>query len=340
MKDSTPINKSIGVLFDIAIEGRISMVHMKIETEYFTVKQLAEGVYAAIAKHGQGAWSNAGIVDLGDELLVFDALSTPTAAMELRKQAEEITGKRVKYLVNSHYHGDHVFGNQVFEDVTIISTELTRKWFQEKNVIHDVKKEQEEMVQYLYILQSKIENMTDPILKDSLSYQYEEMSKILADLPRLKVVLSSLVFENHLVIHGSKRTVQLHCLGGGHTPSDTFLYVPHEKIAFMGDIVTEELHVPIYQPEEFFNILREVNKMKIEKVVPGHGDIGTIQLCETLENYISFLIEEAKKAHKDKLTLEDFISRFSIPSEYRNWKGVSGINGNLTMVYNFYKTNY
>ncbi|WP_143039538.1 MBL fold metallo-hydrolase, partial [Planococcus faecalis] len=53
----------------------------------------------------KGAFSNAGFVDLGTELLVFDAFNTPSAARELRQQAEKLTGKKVKYLVNSHYHG-------------------------------------------------------------------------------------------------------------------------------------------------------------------------------------------------------------------------------------------
>ncbi|MFY0518689.1 MBL fold metallo-hydrolase [Lysinibacillus sp. UGB7] len=72
------------------------------------------------------------VLDLGDELLVFDALGTPSAGKELRSQAENITGKTVKYLINSHYHGDHVFGNQMFMDTTIIATSLTHRWCAEK----------------------------------------------------------------------------------------------------------------------------------------------------------------------------------------------------------------
>lgn len=86
-----------------------------LHTEYFTLKKMANGVFAAIAKPGNGAWSNAGVVDLGSELLVFDAFNTPSAAQELKIQAEILTGKKVKYLINSHYHGDHIFGNQALK---------------------------------------------------------------------------------------------------------------------------------------------------------------------------------------------------------------------------------
>ena len=319
-------------------KGRYLMIKSVVETEYFTLKCLSEGVYAAIAKPGQGAWSNAGIVDLGDELLVFDSFSTPSAAQILRKQAEEITGKKVKYLINSHYHGDHVFGNQVFEDVTIISTSLTKKWFEDQNSLIDVAKEIEEMNRYLDNLKNQLESTIDPILNCSLSNQYLEMSKVLEELPHLKMVFPSVIFEKHLVIQGSNRYVELHCLGGGHSPSDAFLYLPIEKIAFMGDIVTEDLHLPIYDPDEFLRILNEVNKREIETIIPGHGDVSTLELCDTMENYLSFLINKVKEALDNKVSLHDFISEFITPSEYSNWKGVNGITRNLTALYNFYAT--
>jgi len=200
-----------------------------IETNYFTLHHLCDGVYAAVAKPGQGAWSNAGIIDLGDNLLVFDSLSTPSAGEELRRQAESLTGKKVKYLINSHYHGDHVFGNQVFSDATIISTYVTEKLCKEKNKIEGYEKEKQDMNQYLLQLKSKIDSTEDIIIKTSLINQYQEMSKVLDDLSQLQIVLPSMLFEEKLTITGSDKTVELYCLGGGHSPSDTFMYLPKKK---------------------------------------------------------------------------------------------------------------
>ena len=151
------------------------------------------------------------------------------------------------------------------------------------------------------------------------------------------MVFPSVLFENHLVIQGSKRNVELHCLGGGHSPSDTFLYLPAEKIAFMGDIVTEDLHLPIYNPNEFLSILNEVKKSEIETIIPGHGDVGTFELCDTMVNYLSFLINKVKEALDNKVSLNDFISEFITPREYKNWKGVNGITRNLTTIFTFYE---
>jgi cyclase len=309
-----------------------------VETDFFNLCSLCDGVYAAIAKPGKGAWSNAGIVDLGEELLVFDSFSTPSAGYELRRQAESITGKKVKYLINSHYHGDHVFGNQAFCDTTIISTSLTKKWCEEKNHIGDLDKEMEEMKEYLTGLRNQIKENQDPIQKASLTNQFNEMSKVLDDLPQMKIVLPTVIFEKKLVIAGSKRKIELHCLGGGHTPSDTFMYLPLEKIAFMGDIVTADLHVPIYNPEEFISILEKVTQMDIEKFVPGHGNIGDKESLNTITRYLSFLIKESKNALKNKIPLETFIKEVPTPNEFREWKGVNGIKGNVSTVYTFYQS--
>ncbi|RBO98373.1 MBL fold metallo-hydrolase [Rossellomorea aquimaris] len=311
------------------------------DTDYFSLYVLSDGVYAAIAKPGQGAWSNAGIVDLGENLLVFDSLATPSAGYELRKQAEELTeeltGKKVKYLINSHYHGDHVFGNQAFADTTIISTSLTRKWFEEKNKIVDLQTEIKETEDYLSKLGKQIVITADRVMKASLTNQYKEMSVILKDLPTIKLVLPTVLFEEKMVIEGSKRTVELHCFGGGHTTSDTFLYLPEEKMGFMGDLVTVDLHVPIYDPEQFGAILEKVKQLDIETVVPGHGYPGGSELVCTLKKYLAFLIEKTKEAVKNGVPFEVFASNLEIPDEYVEWKGVNGIRGNLSKAYAFYE---
>lgn len=297
---------------------------------------LSEGVYVAIAKPGKGAWSNAGIVDLGDELLVFDSFTTPSAGFELRRQAEKITGKEVKYLINSHFHGDHVFGNQAFIDTTIISTSLTKKWCKEKNEIANLEKEIEDTKKYLDYIKTQIEDNQDSVIKDSLINQFNEMSKVLVDLPHLKIVLPSIVFEEKIIIEGSKRKIVLHSMGGGHTPSDTFMYLPEEKIAFMGDLVTENLHLPIYNPDDYSSILQKVKELDILTFVPGHGNVGDIELLNSLERYISVLIKSSKEAIENKLSIESFVLEFNTPKEFRKWNGVNGIKDNLYKIYKFY----
>ncbi|QXE02827.1 MBL fold metallo-hydrolase [Terribacillus sp. DMT04] len=309
---------------------------LTLETDYFSVHALCDGVYAVTAKPGQGTWSNAGFVDLGEELLVFDSHGTPTAGAELRKIAESMTGKKVKYLVNSHYHGDHVFGNQAFNDTVIISTAETQKLCTEKHRLGNLKTEEKVMQQYLLKLKNQIRETEETIKKKSLYKQFDETTRLLADLPRLKLVLPTLLFEQKLTIIGSKRTVELSCLGGGHTPSDTFMYLPADKIVFTGDLVTENLHLPIYDPREFVSILETIKHMDIDTVVPGHGNVGNKDLCNTLADYIKFLIRKAKEAHYRELSLPEFITGYELYEEYKDWGGINGIQTNLSSIFNYY----
>jgi len=69
--------------------------------------------------------SNAGIIDLGNSTLIFDTFNTQQAAEDLKVAAEELTGHSVQYVVNSHWHGDHVRGNQAFSSSIIISSTKT-----------------------------------------------------------------------------------------------------------------------------------------------------------------------------------------------------------------------
>lgn len=310
-----------------------------IVTPFFTLQKLKDGVYAAIAKRGEGAWSNSGFVDLGTELVVFDSFSTPAAARELRKVAEELTGKKVKYLINSHYHGDHVFGNQVYEDSTILSTSKTRNLFIEQNVLRDIEVEKEEMTVYLKGLKAQYENASDETIKLSILNQYNEMNKIFEALPEMRMVYPTVTFEKKIVIHGTERNVELYALGGGHTPCDTIMFVPEEKIAFTGDLLTEGIHFPIYNPIDFIDILNKIKTMDIETVIPGHGNVSTIDLCDTVIKYITDLVVKAKAAIESGKSIQDFQSSFIKLEFYKNWLGQSGVNRNLESVYKYMKEN-
>jgi cyclase len=301
---------------------------------YFSLVKLSEGVYAAIAIPGKGAMSNSGFVDLGHEVIVFDTFTTPNAARDLRRVAEEITEKEIKYVFNSHYHGDHTFGNQVFEDSIIISTSITRDLHKEKNKIHDINKEKEEMSKYLNQLEIRVKTENDSILRASIVNQINEMEKVKEAIPELRTVLPNLTFEYKLVIHGEDRTVEFCCYGGGHTPSDAFLYLPKEKIAFMGDIVLENLHPPVFNSQMFITNLTKVSKMDIERIVTGHGGIVTKNQIYVMLQYLNHLNATVTSSMENGEKLESTAT----PEEYSTWMGIDGYKRNLNVIYNEHTT--
>lgn len=103
------------------------------QSKNFTYHELADGVWAAIVITTGLAASNSGIVDLGDRTLIFDTTFSPASAAELRNVAENSARRPVDYVLNSHWHQDHVFGNAAFAPETeIYATARTSELIAEK----------------------------------------------------------------------------------------------------------------------------------------------------------------------------------------------------------------
>src|SRR5471032_841648 len=97
----------------------------------FVLKEIGPGVYAAISPE-----SNAGLIIGDDAVLVVDSFFQPNTARALLSEIRKITPKPVRYLVNTHYHADHVSGDQIFKDVgaIIVAHRNVRAWIRPENL--------------------------------------------------------------------------------------------------------------------------------------------------------------------------------------------------------------
>lgn len=106
------------------------------ETLPFTLKPLGHGVYAAIDDAKGDAGANAGFV-IGDSgVLVVDTFENEKAARALLGEIRKLTPLPIRFVVNTHYHLDHVAGNRVFKDAgaTIIAQYNVRDWIHTENL--------------------------------------------------------------------------------------------------------------------------------------------------------------------------------------------------------------
>ncbi len=105
----------IAVILFICPNGYGQQASDKTASDYFTVKQVVPGVWAFLAKPGKPAVSNAAVIELGDKVMVVDSHLSPSAARDAARLIASITGnKAVRYLVNTHWHPDHVQGNSTY----------------------------------------------------------------------------------------------------------------------------------------------------------------------------------------------------------------------------------
>ncbi|MDG6902240.1 MAG: MBL fold metallo-hydrolase [Nitrososphaerota archaeon] len=252
-------------------------------SRHFSLQKICEGVYAAIASDDGWAICNAGVIDLGDAVVVFDTFVNQSAASDLKGAAAAIAGKPTAFVMNSHFHSDHVKGNQVFEGATIISTTRTREV---------MSKSRDRYASSVDVVRKEVQSDLDswrakPEDPDSVLFRaYDEAH--LEGLSTLRYTLPDVTFDSTFVLHGSKRLAEAITYGGGHTVSDAFLYLPEDRVAFMGDLLFVASHPYLADGDirELLRILDRVKSLDLKVLVPGHGPIGTAGDIDMLIAYI------------------------------------------------------
>jgi len=235
------------------------------------------------------------------------------AAEELRDIAELLTGRLATYVVNSHYHLDHVMGNQVFfPHATFIATPQTRTLMENDTSIDEI-----QHTDIVSPLEEALAKAQDGEQRQRIATNLAENKALVASLSTLQRVLPGLTFEDRLVLHGSKRSAELITYGGGHTKSDAFLYLPAEKLALMADLLFNYCHAMIVDgdPHEWQRILERVKLLDLHTLVPGHGPVGTGADLDIQQQYLKLIEEMAQTVVQRGGTLEDAV-QLTMPAPF------------------------
>jgi cyclase len=316
---------------------------MSTASEHFTITQLAEGVFAAIATESGGANSNAGIIDLGDRTLVFDTMNTPKAALDLKRTAEEMTGKHVSYIINSHWHADHWMGNQVFDNQTmIISTPKTLEFMNSE--LEDIRKSQKDFSDFRRLIEdyekslaSETDEQHKKVILTTLSRWRYEMEA----LPGLNPRLPDLTFDNNVVLYGKNRSVELYASGKGHTVSDVFLVLPEEQIVFWGDLgfFSCQPYLASCDLEGWKSQILSMTQSLYKHFIPGHGPLGNQADLKLEHQYMVTLEEKVRDAFQGGMSVEDALSKISLPDPFNQWiyNGARRFETNVRFLYEYLK---
>ena len=289
---------------------------------HFELRQLADGVYAAIAAPGGQAFSNGGIVDLGDQTLVFDAFEAPAAAADLRSAAEQLTGRPVSYLIISHCHADHWGGNQSFaRETSIITTHAIREEMPDAiGWLVELEENPSELEEAIQESRERLETETDIEQRASLEASIRRMTGWQTFLPTLAVRYPDQTFSGRLVFHGTRRTAELVEVAPGHTDSDAYLLLPADRILFMGDLgfLQSQPFMVYCNPQAWVSELEWMEQLDVETYVPGHGPMGTKADLALQREFITALEEMVAQAVSDGLTAEETLEK-TLPAPFDDW---------------------
>ncbi|HEV2316062.1 MAG TPA: MBL fold metallo-hydrolase [Thermoplasmata archaeon] len=255
--------------------------------------QLADGVWAAIARPGAGATSNSGIVDTGRAALVFDTSMTPKGAHEIRTAARILSGKEPLEVVNSHWHLDHTLGNRVFGGCTIRSTFRTLEMIERRAAPVADQVNDPSWGRFAAAAENRRNAETRPLYRAELECEAAARRDLEAGRGELELRAPDEVFRERYVYPGGRGLLLVE--GAGHSESDTALYVPEADVLFTGDLVVSETHPDLSasDPERWLKALTGVEATKPKFIVPGHGPVADVLACATLRSYLGQLAELA-----------------------------------------------
>jgi cyclase len=282
----------------------------------FDIVKVGEGVYAAIGKNG--AASNGAFIVNNDDVVVVDAHLRPSWAREVIGEIKKITDKPVRYVIDTHFHTDHVQGNEAyveaFPGVTIIQQDLTREDMIKfkpgpitpENVYGGLPPTFLQMKKML--AEGKDEKGKALSAKDraDLEHQIALRQEYIEEATHIQYIPGNLTFNKSLTLHESGRDIELYYFGYAHTRGDTIVYLPADKIVLTGDVL--ESQVPMMAgsyPMKWIGVLESIDKLDWNFVIPGHGEVQ--QGRESLEEFKAYLTDlaaGAKQAADKGLTQE------------------------------------
>jgi len=234
------------------------------------IKKVSKHVYyvegiAGIATDNEGFISNAGFVVTRDGVVVFDTLGTPSLAHKLVQKIKTVTKQPIKKVLVSHFHADHIYGLQVFEE---LGAEIIAPYGAQKYINSDSAKERLEERQF------------------SLEPWVNEDTRLV--LPDTTVTESSQFTMGGL-------TFTINYMGKAHSDGDLTMLVEPDKVLFTGDLIFEG-RIPFVGSADSKKWLETLTKLEthgLHALVPGHGPAST-QPEDTIaltRRYLAYLRE-------------------------------------------------
>lgn len=252
----------------------------------FRMEALAPGVWAAVVKSAPDAYAFANsLVVVGAEgVLVVDTQQSPAAADALARKIEVRTGLPVRWVVNTHWHGDHVYGNQVYRtrwpDVRFIGHATLRP---DLHGVGHLRLDEararlpERIAELRRILARDTRPDDTPLTEEERDRVHRRLQLNEAYRRRLETVeliSPTVTFTRRLELDLGGRHVVVRHFGPAHTRGDVVVHLPGEGIVAVGDLVEQGLpFVDDADPRGWKAALDSVSALGADVVVPSHGSV-------------------------------------------------------------------
>ncbi|OSZ57095.1 MBL fold metallo-hydrolase [Streptomyces pharetrae CZA14] len=230
--------------------------------------EIADGVHAFVQPPGGWCLNNAGVIVCEGQSVLVDTAATESRARALREAALRLNPAAPKAVVNSHFHGDHAFGNFLFPEALVIGHERTRS----------------EMIAAGLHLTGLWPDV---------------------DWGAIELVPPAVTYHDALTLHvGSVRAEVVHVGPRAHTSNDSVVWLPEQRVLFTGDLVMAGV-TPFCLMGSIAGSLAALERLRAfgaTTVVPGHGPVSGPEVFDTVEGYLLLVRELAEQGRAAGLT--------------------------------------
>jgi cyclase len=256
--------------------------------------------------------SNSAFLITDEGVLVIDTRQHPAHGRDLIVRIRKITSKPIKWVINTHAHGDHFYGNAAFKTAgaTIIA---------HRDVVAGmVKNEQLELKRRLAFFKS-----------------------LNLDPAEVKTVLPDMTFDSRLTIKLGGRVVEIMYLGPGQNPGDTLVYFPHARALYVGGpFANNNWSNMSFTPsmDGWISLLQRIAAMEnVDLFLPGHGDVGKREDVLDEAKLLAEVQASVKAAIAAGMSRDEIVRTLRFP-QFANRRNYDRIDVFLEALYHLYTT--
>ena len=277
---------SFALCFAVAFAALPRAVQAQPAAPAFDLVPLGDSVFAVIRREplGFAVNGNSLVVICDKDVLVVDTDFTRKAANEVIAAIRQLTKKPVRYVVNTHWHDDHVMGNQAyrdaFPDVKFVAHENTLD-----GLTHDAVTNRKQQLEgapagldYFRDVLKKGTSLGGGAMADDERATWTStiaiVEQYLAEAPTAVSVLPSVTFSDHLTLERGSRKIEILYFGPANTRGDAVIFLPKEKIVATGDLVVAPIPFTFNSNiGPWIGALDKLRALGAKVYVPGHGPV-------------------------------------------------------------------
>jgi cyclase len=306
-KLATGVRAGLFALLAAAVCGHTGASAQESARSEVTFRQVAPDLYFLF----EFSSSNAVVLITEQGALVIDTRQHPRDGEDLLRRIRNLTDKPIKWVINSHFHGDHHFGNAPFKAPGAT-----------------------------FVAQAETARLMEKVQPKEMARRQSFFKSRGYDPAEVKLLLPDVTFDSEMTIRLGGREIRLAYLGPGQQVGDTFVFFPHARSVFTtGMFGPRSMPNMAFTPsvESWLALLDKLAAMDVDRILPAHGDVSTSKDVKELAAMLADEYATVKDAIAKGTSLDDALKTLRF-AQYKDWRNYGRLDNEIRALYELITT--